>query len=118
MAAAFLVCLLVVTRNREHLWFSLTAFAVLAAVAAGQTRLRFAPAVAGVCWLFFDGFIVHHAGDLAWGQTDRLSLAILLSVAMASGGSAALVRALRRPRRGAAPDCFPVRETSATHENS
>jgi len=61
----------------------------------------FARPVAGivvgpVCWLFLDGFVVHHTGSLGWqGGPDALRLGVLVGAGLAGGLLGALAPAAR-----------------------
>ncbi|MDF3289131.1 DUF4118 domain-containing protein [Streptomyces silvisoli] len=92
-SAAVLAAALALGGGRGHPWFSMAVFAVLTAgVAAQTTRMVWAPAVAVVCWLFFDGFLVNRQGELAWRSTDRAGLVVLLVAALVGAVAAALDR--------------------------
>jgi hypothetical protein len=92
-SAALVAAVLALGGGRSHPWFSLTVFAVLTAgVAAQTTGVVRAAAVAAVCWLFFDGFIVNSQGELAWRSTDRTGFAVLLAAALGGAAAAALDR--------------------------
>ncbi|GAA1915075.1 DUF4118 domain-containing protein [Streptantibioticus ferralitis] len=91
-SAAVLAAVLELGGGRDHLWFSVAVFAVLTAVFSAQTRVVWAPAVAVVCWLFLDGFMVNSQGELAWRSTDRAGLAVLLVAALAGATTGAITR--------------------------
>ncbi|MGW7003551.1 hypothetical protein ACWGCW_12150, partial [Streptomyces sp. NPDC054933] len=92
-SGAVLAAFLGLVGGRGHLWFSVAVFAVLAAGVSAQARVVWAPAVAVVCWLFLDGFMVNPHAQQGWRWTDRTRLGVLLVAA--HGGSA--------PRGGAPP---------------
>jgi hypothetical protein len=94
-AAPLMVCLLLVTGNHGHLWFALSAFGVLAVAAGTRCGLWRAPVIGGICWLFLDGFVVHHGGDLGWSHPERLGLAVLPAAAVASAALTAAARVVR-----------------------
>ncbi|MCQ4041594.1 DUF4118 domain-containing protein [Streptantibioticus rubrisoli] len=92
-SAALAAAVLALGGGHWHPWFSLTVFALLTAgIAAQTTRMVRAVAVAAVCWLFFDGFIVNGQGELAWRSTDRTGFAVLLAAALGGAAAAALDR--------------------------
>ncbi|MEU1624379.1 DUF4118 domain-containing protein [Streptomyces sp. NPDC020096] len=91
-SGAVLAAFLGLVGGRGHLWFSVAVFAVLAAGVSAQARVVWAPAVAVVCWLFLDGFMVNRQAELAWRSTDRTGLAVLLVAALAGAATGAIAR--------------------------
>ncbi|UNO38833.1 hypothetical protein [Streptomyces sp. MST-110588] len=94
-ASALLIVALMLTDGRAHLWWCLGAFALLSALVAALGRMRWAPAVAAVCWLFFDGFIVNRDAELTWNPTGLESLAVLLFTGLTGAAATALAHAVR-----------------------
>lgn len=63
------------------------AYAVATAAVSAFVRLAEGAAVAGMAWLFLNGFVVHRAGELRWdGTADLVRLAGLAAAALAARG--------------------------------
>ncbi|MGX1885122.1 hypothetical protein [Streptomyces sp. NPDC055287] len=87
-AAAFLgsACLLPVlgvAGALHHPAAALAAYCVLAATVGFRAHSRAVPLAGAVCWLFYDGFVVHQQGELAWdGLTDVSRMGLLAGAAL------------------------------------
>ncbi|WTW96877.1 hypothetical protein OG216_27510 [Streptomycetaceae bacterium NBC_01309] len=95
-AVAVATSLIVVAAGgtRHHV-AALAAYAVATAAVCAFVRLAEGVAVAGMAWLFLNGFVVHRAGELRWdGTADLVRLAVLAAAAFAARGIA--VAAARR----------------------
>ncbi|WP_407288370.1 DUF4118 domain-containing protein [Streptomyces sp. BP-8] len=96
VGAALLATALLLTGQTPHTAVALAVFTALTLAVCALARPLLVPAVALVCWLFYDGFVLNQRSDLAFRQPDRTSLLVLLLAGLAGAGCAAAVRALRR----------------------
>ncbi|MGW7577489.1 DUF4118 domain-containing protein [Streptomyces sp. NPDC054765] len=96
VGAALLVTALMLAGEAAHAALALAVFALLTVAVSLLARPALVPVVALVCWLFYDGFVLHGNSDLAFGPPDRTGLLVLLLAGVAGAGCAAAVRAVRR----------------------
>ncbi|MFV0131442.1 hypothetical protein ACLGI4_27655 [Streptomyces sp. HMX112] len=83
----------------RHPAVALVAYCALSAVVGLRARLRAVPFAALVCWLFYDGFVVHQQGELAWdGLVDACRLGLLAGASLLGTAVARAGRALGVPR--------------------
>ncbi|MFC9330174.1 hypothetical protein [Kitasatospora sp. NPDC057015] len=110
-AFAALVAALAVVGELHATWFALGAFAVLCAILGAVSRPVAAPLIAGVGWLFFNGFVVHRYAILEWGGAgvEGARLGLFAAAALVSALPAALPR--RKVRVQILPSLHRVRST-------
>ena len=93
-----LTCALAFEDGTKHLGAALLTFVALVALVSYRARAVAVPAVAGIAWLFYTGFLVDRHGELAWhGGVDAWRLAALGAGAV-GGLLAGQLAAARLPR--------------------
>ncbi|MFF9869405.1 hypothetical protein ACF1G0_29065 [Streptomyces sp. NPDC013953] len=103
LGSAGLLPLLGATGELHHPAAAFPAYCALAAAASLRASARFAPLSALLCWLFYDGFVVHQQGELTFdGSADVRRLGLLLAAAVLGTAAGWAGRALAaRPAAGA-----------------
>ncbi|MFF8288557.1 hypothetical protein ACF068_04885 [Streptomyces sp. NPDC016309] len=98
VGSGYLLPVLGAVGGLRHPAVALVAYCALSATLGLRAHPRAVPLCTAVCWLFYDGFVVHQQGELAWqGLTDAyriglLTAAALLGTAVARAGRARDVR--------------------------
>ncbi|MET9803070.1 hypothetical protein [Streptomyces sp. NPDC006368] len=83
VGAAGLLPVLGVAGGLRHPAVALAAYCALTALAGLRARPPAAPLTAAVCWLFYDGFVIHQRGELAWdGGIDAYRVALLATASL------------------------------------
>ncbi|MBT2400374.1 hypothetical protein [Streptomyces sp. ISL-100] len=78
IGSACLLPMLGVVGGLHHPAAALAAYCTLSLAVGLRAHPRAVPLAAAVCWLFYDGFIVHQQGELAWdGCTDVSRMGLL-----------------------------------------
>ncbi|WP_377268607.1 hypothetical protein [Peterkaempfera sp. SMS 1(5)a] len=81
---ATVLCLALAAAGQERAsWLSLALFAALAGAVGRFSRPWAAPVVAVVSWLFYDGFVAHRYGDLAWSGSAAQLPVLVVTAAVA-----------------------------------
>ncbi|MBM7170167.1 DUF4118 domain-containing protein [Streptomyces sp. G44] len=94
--SAGLLPVLGLTGGLHHPAAALAAYCALTAVVSAHAHLHAVPLIAAVCWLFYDGFVIHQQGELAWdGLADVHRMGLLISASLLGTATARLHRALR-----------------------
>ncbi|MBT2526321.1 hypothetical protein J7E91_12940 [Streptomyces sp. ISL-99] len=97
--SAGLLPVLGLTGGLQHPAPALAAYCTLTAIVSVHAHLHAAPFIAAVCWLFYDGFVIHQQGELAWdGLADVNRMGLLISASLLGTVTARLNRALRYRR--------------------
>ncbi|MFD5100946.1 hypothetical protein [Streptomyces albidochromogenes] len=74
---------------------ALAAYCALLAFAGFHARPHVIPLTAALCWLCYDGFVVHRWGELAWdGVVDVYRLAALAGASLLGTAAASVRHAL------------------------
>lgn len=78
IGSASLLPMLGVVGGLHHPAAALAAYCTLSLTVGLHAHPRAVPLAAAVCWLFYDGFVVHQRGELAWdGFTDVYRMGLL-----------------------------------------
>lgn len=120
LGSAALLPLLGAAGELHHPAAAFPAYCALAAAAGLRARARAAPLSALLCWLFYDGFVVHQQGELTWdGSTDARRLGVLLAAAAlgTAAGCAARALAARPAAGGRLARCAGVRQAGGMSDH-
>ncbi|WP_255946027.1 hypothetical protein [Streptomyces odontomachi] len=116
-AAAFagsllLVPVLTMAGALAHPVAALAGYCLLGAVLGLAARAAAAPGIAVLCWLAYDGFVVHREGELGWaGSEDLARLAVLLGAPLLGLAAARTGHAVRAYHRLVPPRTTPDTRT-------